>query len=558
MIQIASGREVSRRGFLAGALATGAGVAASGLSGCAPKQPGTEDQPTEIVYKEPSFFTSPDPISDDEIVETVSADIVIVGAGDSGLMAALAASETGAKVVLLEQNDKFMAHGLAHACLGTKVHEREGIALDKHAIIRHLCAQSNNRANLDLLRLWADESGAIYDRLIDLAEENGLMVVPLGGGNPEDPLYPEFDCALMFRGDAPLDTEEDEGQVAQTWLFSLLENEIRLNGCDIRYNTTAEQLAKNGWGRVNVVLAKDENGNYIEFHASKAVVLATGDYGNDEEMVKHYCPWQTKADVNFYQPPVNKGAGHKMGLWMGAAMQPAPHCPALHPEHAVDPGEPPLAASPVLRVNALGERYENEEVPAPLVCEGRIRQPKNKAWAVVDSHWRESAPSLTPGLLRTPQITDEAAAAFESQALCAETIEELAELMEVPAEAFKSTVARYTELAKNGFDEDFGKSPNNLWPVEDAPFYAIEVPVGTMNTLGGLLVNSKMQVLSADNEAKTISGLYAAGNASGGFFGSTYPSAVSGINKGWCIVSGYLAGKNAAQETSESGEQQEG
>ena len=106
---------------------------------------------------------------------------------------------------------------------------------------------------------------------------------------------------------------------------------------------------------------------------------------------------------------------------------------------------------------------------------------------------------------------------------------------------------RYTELARRGVDEDFGKSANNLWPIEVAPFYAIEVPTGTMNTLGGLLINDSMQVLSAEDETRAIPGLYAAGNVSGGFYGSTYPSVVSGINKGWAITGGYLAGLNAAQ-----------
>ena len=537
---------LSRRSFIAGALAGSAGLAAAGLSGCSPATPSETSQNTSA---QASFMVAPDPIPDSDIAETIEAEILVVGAGDSGLMAALAASELGADVMLIDKHEKFMAHGLAHGCIGTKIHRENGINLDKDRIVSYLAAQSNNRADQRLLRLWANESGAIYDHLIDMAVDAGLLVIPLGGANPDDPLYPEFDCALMFMGDTPLDTSESEGAVAQTWLFSVIEEAIRANGAAIRYNTTAEQLVQDENGRVTGIVAADENGSYLKLIASKAVVLATGDYGNDPELVEEWCPWQTLADVNFYTPPINTGDGHKMGLWVGAAMQAGPHCPALHPERVVGQAEPPMGASPVLRVNVNGMRYENEEVPAPLVCEGRIRQPQNKAWAVFDATWQEDAPTMSPGLLRTPSITEMNVESLEANALKADTIDGLAETMGVPADALVATVERYNELAQSGMDEDFGKGANNLWTIAEPPFYAIEVPVGTMNTLGGLLVNDSMQVLSdADDGATPIPGLYAAGNVSGGFFGSTYPSAVSGINKGWSIVGGYLAGQHAVND----------
>lgn len=541
------GAEVSRRGFLAGALIGGAGIAASRLVGCAPETaPEGGDAAGSAA---PSFEIAPEPIADSEIAETVEAEIVVIGAGDAGLMAALAASELGAKVVMFDKNSRFMAHGLAHACIDTKVHKEAGIAIDKHEVIRYLTVQSNNRADQRLLRLWADESGPIYDHIIDMALANGIAVIPMGGGDPSEVMHPEFPCALMFAGEAPVEEGVDEGVVAQVPLFTVIEQAIKDNGADVRYNVKAEQLVRGDDGRVTGVVATNEEGAYVKFVASKGVVLATGDYGNDPEMVAKYCPWQTLADVNFYVPALNTGDGHKMGLWVGAAMQDGPHCPALHPERIVGLNEPPMGASPVLRVNILGERYENEQVPAPLVCEGRIRQPQNIAWAVFDGKWQEEAPKMSAGLLRTPAITELNVQRLEEEALKADSLEELAGLMGVPTDAFVATVNRYTELAKKGVDEDFGKSANNLWTIEQAPFYAIEVPVGTMNTIGGLMVNESLQVLdAADDGTSAIPGLYAAGNVAGGFFGSTYPSAVSGINKGWSIVAGYLAGQHAVND----------
>jgi len=536
---------ISRRSFLTGALTGTAGVVAAGLIGCSPK-PATTDNSKETVKA--SFETAPVPIPDSDIFETVETEIVVIGAGDSGLMASLAATELGAKVIMIDKHEKFMAHGLAHACIDTKIHKENGIVLDKETIISYLVSQSNNRADQKLLRLWANESGAIYDHIIDIAQAAGIMVLPLGGANPSDPQFPEFDCALMFVGTDPIESNEPMGNVAQTWLFTAIENEVKSNGADIRYSTTAEQLVRTDDGRVSAVIVKNPDGKYVKLAASKAVILATGDYGNNPEMVEKWCSWQTLADVNFYAPPINTGDGHKMGLWIGAAMQNGPHCPALHPERIVGPEEPPMGASPVLRVNINGLRYENEEVPAPLVCEGRIRQPQNIAWAIFDSRWQEMAPTMSPGLLRSSSINELNVETLEANATKADTIEKLAEAIGVPAKNLATTVKRYTDFAKSGVDEDFGKRSNNLWPIEEPPFYAIEVPVGTMNTLGGLLIDDNMRVLDgSDNGATPIPGLYAAGNVSGGFFGSTYPSAVSGINKGWSIVGGYLAGQNAVK-----------
>lgn len=535
---------ITRRDFFAGSALGVAGIAASGLFGCSPSE---VDESADSAASD--FETPPEPIPDSEISETVEAEVVVVGAGDAGLTASLAASELGASVVLIDKHEKFMAHGLAHACIGTKIHKENGIEHDKNAIIAHLAAQSNNRADMRLLHLWADESGAIYDKLIDMALANDIAVIPMGGGDSNETMFPEYNCALMFQGTTPIESDEAEGAVAQTWLFTVIEQAIRDNGADIRYNVCAQQLVRGDDGRVSAVIATNEDGSYVRFNASKGVVLATGDYGNNPEMVQKWCPWQTLADVNFYTPPINTGDGHKMGLWVGGIMQNGPHCPALHPERVVGQDEPPMGASPILRVNANGVRYENEQVPAPMVCEGRIRQPGNIAWAIFDSNWQEDAPKMSPGLLRTPAIIEHNIEMLEANATKADTLEELADAIGIPADAFVDTVTRYTELAKKGVDEDFGKTANNLWPIEKAPFYAIEVPVGTMNTIGGLLVNTNMQVLDSEGDGvDAIPGLYAAGNVSGGFFGSTYPSAVSGINKGWSIVGGYLAGKHAASD----------
>lgn len=134
----------------------------------------------------------------------------------------------------------------------------------------------------------------------------------------------------------------------------------------------------------------------------------------------------------------------------------------------------------------------------------------------------------------------------DGRAFTANTIEELAQKLEIPVDTFKSTVERYNIMAKKGEDFDYGKERECLATVEKPPFYAGKIPTALLVTLGGLRTNINMQVL--DTEGKTIPELYAAGNVGGDFYANDYPVIVPGLSHGRCITFGYLAGQNATAE----------
>jgi fumarate reductase flavoprotein subunit len=117
--------------------------------------------------------------------------------------------------------------------------------------------------------------------------------------------------------------------------------------------------------------------------------------------------------------------------------------------------------------------------------------------------------------------------------------------MEVPVATFKATVARYNELAQNGKDLDFGKYPDRLTTIEKPLFYACKMTAIYLVILGGLKINTNLQVL--DTEGNAIPGLYAAGNVSGSFFGNMYPTTVPGLTHSRAWTFGRLAGLNAAR-----------
>ncbi len=531
---------LSRRGFLKGAgIGVAAASSASLMVGCGPQQSsGTpeaevaEGATAEVTSCEPSFFTPPPPIPAGEITETVTADVVVIGAGVCGLMAGLAAAEEGAKTVILEKSATFNARGGHNAALGSKLQKAEGIDYDKHEVVRKLVKWGGNKVDQRLLFLWANNCNQVIDYLIDMAEEEGIEVT-LSGNDIPDAYYAEHKTIHMFGG---MDEKILAGMVEKAYLAQ---------GGEIRYETPAAQLIREESGHVTGVIAGAE-GSYTQFNADKGVILCTGDYGNDLEMVKYYSPKSLDVDMNVYAPPVNTGDGHKMAMWIGAVMQEdAPHPSVTH-----NLGGPPMSSHPFLRVNKFGDRYENEDVPIPYLCNSIQLQPGNIAWTIFDSSWPEDAPHLGVSFSRSPVVTDDTIAQLAdavekgTHAFKADTIEELAEKIGVPAEVLTGTVARYNELVEKGEDLDFGKSAEMVLPIDEAPFYAVKNPIALLVILGGLQVNTDLQVLDADGAV--IEGLYAAGGMVGNCFSNDYPVLVPGFTHSRALTFGRIAGKNAS------------
>ena len=334
----------------------------------------------------------------------------------------------------------------------------------------------------------------------------------------------------------------------------MLLNNGQARGVDYRFETPAVRLLREGKNRVNGVIAQNSQGDYIQFNVSKAVVLCTGDYGNNRQMVEKYCWESASRVVTLYDPPVNTGDGHKMGMWIGAAIDDPPHCvlffdwPVWAKEALFN-----LARQPWLYVNLNGERFMNEDLPWGYEANQILRQPGGVAWSVWDAKWEQEVPKMRsqccknmgpPTYLWDPKWLD--SALKKGNVLTASTIDELAQKMEVPVETFKTTIARYNELARNGKDLDFGKYPDRLTTMEQPLFYASKMMGVYLVILGGLKINTKLQVL--DTEGNAIPGLYAAGNVSGSFFGSMYPTTTPGVTHSRAWTFGRLAGLNAAAE----------
>ncbi len=496
------------------------------------------------MHSKEGFDACPPPIPPISIKETAAADVVVVGAGIAGLTAALSAAEAGAKTILLEKGPTYNVRGLHNAAIASRLQKEAGIEIDRDQVISTIMEFGAYRSDQRLVRLWADNCDKVMDWLLDMAEKAKVQVVLDPSTKPW--YFPNYPVIHVFMPER------------QKTLAEMLLNNGRELGVDFRFETPAVRLIREGKGRVAGVIAQTKQGDYAKINVNKAVVLCSGDYGGDRQMVDEYC-WKALGGLNCaYEGGLNTGDGHKMGLWIGAAIDDAPHCPLIF-DFAVwsKGGLFNLARQPWLYVDLNGERFMNEDLPWGYECAQIMQQPGEVAWSVWDAKYDEEWPKMKsqccknmgpPTYLWDPKQLD--AAMKEGNVLTAQTIEELARKMEAPVETLKLTVARYNEMAQNGKDLDFGKHPDRLTTIEKPPFYACKMEARYMVILSGLKVNTKLQVL--DTERNVIPGLYAAGNVSGSFFGNMYPTTVPGLTHSRAWTFGRLAGLNAASRNTPS------
>jgi hypothetical protein len=325
-------------------------------------------------------------------------------------------------------------------------------------------------------------------------------------------------------------------------------------GITINYNTPSVQIERQANnGRVTSVIAGRAN-NYTRFVASKGVIIASGDYASDRAMTDRWCPIVRMADAQIYFPnKCNTGDLHKQTFQIGGVMQKAePHAAVIHLEAGA-------TSYAFLHVNALGKRFKNEDVNTQSKSCSKLFEPKGGvAWTIYDADGLKQVKEqldngISGGLFygqmsrldREPYDLAEEEALLKTnidqgKVVTANTLDELAKKMDVPAAEFKKTVANYNKLAKAGNDTEYGKRKELMREIAKAPFYAGKLAATVLSMSGGLHTNPRLQVLDKDDQP--IEGLFVAGSAAGDFFAADYPTICAGIGHGRCVTMGYLSG----------------
>jgi fumarate reductase flavoprotein subunit len=383
-----------------------------------------------------------------------------------------------------------------------------------------------NKPDQKLIRMWAEGSGKTADWLLDMTEAAGIEVFV-----NHYPPPPAFNNALEYYPQYPVTHHcHNERLIAKCLMDNVLKK-----GVGTYFKTRAKQLVRKKKGGVTGVIAQNAVGEYLQFNAQKAVILCTGDYGNNSQMMAKYCPQSAYLASMI---PTSTGDGHMMAMWIGAVMEPAPHIPMIHGPAG------PLLTSPFLQVNLFSERFQNEDVPIQSNVNAVERQPGRITWQIFDSKYTEQLPYLGIGLGKIIVATEKVQRDVANSAIMADSIEELAAKMKLPVAKLKATVERYNELARSGLDLDFGKRADRLFPIDTPPYYAGKSGYSLLTVLGGLNINHELQPLDKDWEV--IPGLYLAGNTMGNRFAGDYPTMCPGLSHGMAIHFGRVAGLNAA------------
>lgn len=537
---------VTRRDlFKFGGIAAAGVMGASALSACSPNEStatagsataaneGTTTAAGHTRTGLPSFLKAPEPITD--IAETKEFDVVVVGAGAAGVPAALSAAEAGAKVALIQKE----ATAISQGNTGSGIDLTKSDPADVQNLVSVLIEEGQHRTKRELLELWAQHGGEAVKWVIERSAESGGPIIDQGSQQQAATIAKNgwtMEFVTSFAGPKPLTAGDAMRALAET---------AEKEGVEVFYSTPAEQLVKDG-DAVTGVIAKGSNG-YIQFNASKGVIIATGDYQNDEEMSAYYLP-----DLaNFTRKQMNKtGDGHKMIIWAGGAMEPINHTKMLHD---FDAGPASMCDMPFLAVKNNGTRFVNEVVEMSLL-NNYLRSAEDQGWysQVFDANYMEQAADW-PGKLYSPEelalyMPEEDAerdGVFKDliRTFKADTLEELAEKLEITdTAAFVATVERYNELARAGADEDFGKPSQYLKPIDTPPYYGIHRWLRVSALCSGVQVDENHQCLNA--EGSPIAGLYAIGNCSGEFYGGVdYPMTIPGLSLGRCYTEGYLVGR---------------
>ncbi|MBR2834822.1 MAG: FAD-binding protein [Coriobacteriales bacterium] len=468
------------------------------------------------------YMAAPEPIGDDQISETFEAELVIIGAGASGSVACATAAENGASVIVLQKAECVFTHGSGFAACGTKIQAEKGIETpDPWKVLGDIAREAGaNLGKWEVLKLWADYGAEMGDWLVDKFEDSEYGPFLIDGGSEfSEPWNRNYPVPHLPRG-----TKVGTGNIMAI-CTALVDEAVATGLVDVKYETPAVQLRQDESGRVTGVIAKNPDGNYILCNATKGVIIAAGGYEGNAKMREDFLGQAIGLGVGYSRPELTQGDGILMAIWAGGRIQRLPHCSNIHYDPGILVPTQKGTTIPWLRVNKLGKRFSNEDVCYDSVWAQDIRQPGCMHYQIFDDNYLEDLPNIGKGMTQYGKwetlVPDGVA---NGDIYCADTIEQLAEMIEVPVENFVATVERYNELADIDaeYEPDFGKLAYKVKKIQKPPFYAIPRQATCLTSLSGLEIDGNLHVLNADNEP--IPGLFACGNSSGNFFGGVYQS----------------------------------
>lgn len=491
---------------------------------------------------------------------TYDADVVIVGAGGAGMTAALTAAEEGAKVIIVE-SQAVVGGNSVRATGGMNATETTAQTTNTFGeaagVEKTLTTAQTTYANNPAIKKLADEvtiQWQAYQKdpkgYFD-SEELMALDTMIGGKGINDPELVEelvdesgdgvewlktiginltsvgsFGGASVKRIHRPVNAEGKTISVG-AYMVPLLEKACTAQpNITILLNTTANEILTKD-GAACGIKATGKDGETVTVNA-KAVILATGGFGANLDMVAQYNP-ALKGFMTTNAAGA-QGQGLKMAEALGAAMVDLEQI-QIHPTVQADSAAlitEGLRGDGAILVNAEGKRFTDEVGTRDAVSAAEIAQTGSYSWLIVDQAMLDKS-SVIAGYVKK---------GFTFQGA---TYEELAAAIGVDAATFKATMESWNNCVANKNDPDFGRV-SFANPLNTAPYYAIKVTAGIHHTMGGLKISTDTEVI--DTNGRVIPGLYAAGEVTGGIHGA---NRLGGNAVADFVVFGRIAGEEAAE-----------
>lgn len=515
------------------------------------KQAGLE--PSDLVSKNTSTTKAKD------IEETV--DVVVVGAGGAGMTAAITATDAGKKVIVVESQP--IAGGNSVRSTGgmnaaktpyqdkNEFKEAAGVektlatAAEKFAdneTITALAAtvksqwdayQANPQGYFDSVELMELDTliggkGKNNPELVKtLAENSAAAIEWLASIGAEVKNVGAFGGASVKRIHRPVNADGKVTAVG-AYIVPILEKNLQDRNVQFLFDTTANEIIMKD-GKAVGIKATGKDGHKVTINA-KSVVIATGGFGANAEMVEKYKP-ELKGFATTNAEGA-QGQGIDMATAVGAAtvdMDQIQIHPTVHIEedgnaHLITEG---LRGDGAILVNAEGKRFYDEVSTRDKVSAAIIAQPDKSAWLVVDQSMVDKS-AVIAGYIKSGYTVTGA------------TYEELAKAMGVDETTFVSTMNTWNQAVEAKSDAEFNRT-SFANPLTAAPYYAIKITPAVHHTMGGIVINPKAEVLNEKGEV--ISGLFAAGEVTGGVHGA---NRLGGNAVADFTVFGRIAGQSAA------------
>lgn len=471
----------------------------------------------------------------------LTCDIAIVGGGPAGVTAAIAAAENGAKVILLEKTgDTGGASngGMGMFAVESRLQIQKNHNFSREDAFNFFMEFTHWRVDARLVRTYVDKSASTIDWL----EQRGVSFV--------EPIayYPgaQFTWHLKDMNSPPI-------------MQTLRQLADKLGVVTITETPARKVIMEDG--KAVGVLAEAKSREAIKTSA-KAVIIATGGFGDNPEMIKKYTGLEWGKDLFSMRVPGLAGDGIRMAWEVGAAdtdmFMDVYSC--LPPPYNGPGGttfDLTVFRHPVLMVDQHGERFCNEEVVhnVAMAANAIHRQKGGCAIRILDEDTRIELErydrEMTPkgfgqeNTLGLSDVINKAQQEGYHHLFIANSLEELAVAAGINPPILRKTVDEYNAACRTGRDELFFKKSKNLRPVLRPPFYGARFYCGGYGSLGGIRINYKTEVL--DRNLEVIHGLYAAGTDANAIYGDTYPFALSGNTSGFAYNTGRIAGENAME-----------